>query len=72
MFVQNSVLRLHTTVGLSVQLTESDVPSRQLDIALPAASPFKTLELPIIVFAELPPQRDNSSIEHVVRIIFHF
>ncbi|XP_054271357.1 trafficking protein particle complex subunit 10-like [Macrosteles quadrilineatus] len=64
----SSVLRLHTTAGLTLQLTETDTPSRQLDIALPAAPPFKTLELPIIVFAELAPQRDSSPIDHVITL----
>lgn len=42
--------------------------SRDLEIRLFATPPFSTVELPLTVLANLPPQRDNSVIEHTVMI----
>ena len=41
---------------------------QDLEIPLCATPPFSTVELALTVLANLPPQRDNSVIEHTVII----
>lgn len=66
---QDTYIKLHTTIGLLMQYGEDVQPAcRDLEILLFATPPFSTVELPLTVLANLPPQRDNSVIEHTVSL----
>ena len=39
---------------------------REIEVAVPPCEPFETTKLHLTVFAELPPKKDSSSMEHKV------
>ncbi|KAK7072215.1 hypothetical protein SK128_026870, partial [Halocaridina rubra] len=64
-------IRLRTSRGLSVQedKKESEVQNleRDIEVSLPEVDPFSSVAIPLIVLADLGPQKDASTVEHAVR-----
>ncbi|KAJ9595261.1 hypothetical protein L9F63_013449, partial [Diploptera punctata] len=66
---QNTCLKLRTSRGLQMQVKTSEEPLvRELEVPLPQSEPFQTLSILLRVLAELPPQKDSSTIEHKVTL----
>lgn len=69
---EGSTLKLRTSRGLTVSKTEeckngqSAATLREIEVIVPPCEPFETSRLKLTMFAELPPKRDSSSMEHKV------
>lgn len=66
---EDTSLRLRTSRGLQMQVKSSEESLvRDLEVPLPQSEPFQTLSILLRVLAELPPQKDASTIEHKVTL----
>ncbi|KAG0721557.1 hypothetical protein GWK47_006296 [Chionoecetes opilio] len=71
-----TVVKLRSSRGLTMRRQakeeeeeEKDSPlERDVEIQLPEVEPFSSVSAPLIVLAELGPQRDAATIEHMVSI----
>ena len=58
-------LKLRTSRGFTLRLKDKDTAGlKEYDMVLPACEPFQVIKVPLKVFAELPPKKDSSSLEH--------
>lgn len=66
---KNSVLKFRAMRGLTLRVNNQDDEfTKGLECAVPECAPFNTINMEFQVFAELPPKKDSSSMEHKVII----
>lgn len=66
---ENDKLKLRTSRGFTLRVKDNgNTGLKEYDIVLPACEPFQVTKVPLKVFADLPPKKDASSMEHKVRV----
>ncbi|XP_058794002.1 trafficking protein particle complex subunit 10 isoform X2 [Phymastichus coffea] len=71
---EGSTVKLRTSRGMTVSKIEenkdgqTETAAREIEIVIPPCEPFETTRLKLVMFAELPPKRDSSSMEHKLNI----
>lgn len=67
---ENEVLKLRTSRGFTLRIKDNGASGlKEYDINLPDCEPFQVSKIPLKVFADLPPKKESSSIEHKVKKI---
>lgn len=75
---EGSKLKLRTSRGLTLSKIEEGKSNetngnnvlREIEFVIPPCEPFETSRLNLTVFADLPPKKDSSSMEHKVLSLF--
>ncbi|XP_015111919.1 trafficking protein particle complex subunit 10 [Diachasma alloeum] len=60
--------RLWTSRGLMIKMAEGGTMGGELEVNSPGCEPFGVVRLRLNVFADLPPKKDSSSMEHKLNI----
>ncbi|XP_041982895.1 trafficking protein particle complex subunit 10 [Aricia agestis] len=63
--IEESSILLKTSTGLNARFPSDVLGSRELTVPVPAAEPFHTTRVPLMLYANLQPRREKS-IEHTV------